>query len=86
MQNGPGILKTCNPEVTNISPFGIRVLAGGTELFIGFKEFPFFDGASIKDIADVESDSYGNLHWRKLDVDIEIDSLMNPENYPLTYK
>ncbi len=85
MQNGTAILKTDNAEVTNISPFGIWVLVGGVELFISYREYPFFDGASIKDIADVEEDSMGNLHWPKLDIDIETDSLKNPEKYPLIY-
>ena len=85
MQNGTAILKTDNAEVTNISSFGIWVLVGGVELFISYREYPFFCGASIKDIADVEEDSMENLHWSKLDIDIETDSLKNPEKYPLIY-
>ena len=57
----------------------------GLKLFISYREYPFFDGASIKDIADVEEDFMGNLHWPKLDIDIETDSLKNPEKYPLIY-
>ena len=85
MQNGTAILKTDNAEVANISPFGIWILVKGVELFISYKEYPFFDGASIRDIADVEEDSMGNLHWPQLDIDIETDSLKNPEKYPLIY-
>ena len=85
MQNGTAILKTDNAEVTNISQFGIWILVKGVELFISYKEYPFFDGASIRDIADVEEDSMGNLHWPKLDIDLETDSLKNPEKYPLIY-
>ena len=28
----------------------------------------------------------GNLHWEDLDADIELDSLENPEDYPLVYR
>jgi hypothetical protein len=85
MQKRTAALKTDNAEVTGISPFGIRILVGGVELFIRYREYPSFDGASIKDIADVEEDSMGNLHWPQLDIDIEADSLKNPEKYPLIY-
>ena len=85
MQNGTAILKTDNAEVTDISPSGIRVLVGGAEFLIDCREYPFFDGVSIKDIRDVEEDSMGNLHWPKLDIDIETDSLKNSEKYPLIY-
>ena len=78
-------MKTGNAEVTGISPRGIRILVVGVELFISYREYPSFDGASIKDIADVEEDVMGNLHWPKLDIDIETDSLKNPEKYPLIY-
>lgn len=37
-------------------------------------------------IADVETDISGNLHWQSLDADIEIEALENPERFPLGYK
>ncbi len=78
-------MKPNNVEITNVSPFGIWVLANGNEFFIDYRDYPSFDGASIKNIADVEVDCLGNLHWPQLDIDIERDSLENPENYPLIY-
>lgn len=72
-------------EVTNISPYGIWVLSNDREYFIDFKTFPFFDGASIKAIANIETDVEGNFHWPDLDVDIELDSLDNLEAYPLVF-
>ena len=86
MQNGPGILSSKNTaEVTNISPFGIWILINGDEFFMSYKEYPFFENAPIKALAILEVDSQGNLHWPELDIDIESDSLYNPENYPLIY-
>ena len=73
-------------EVTNISPFGFWILTGDKEYFVAYKEYPVFENASIKDIVNVECDFSGNLHWPALDADIELDSLENPEAYPLTYK
>ena len=73
-------------EVTNISPFGIWILVNGEEFFMSYKEYPFFENAPIKAVAILEVDSFGNLHWPELDVDIEIDSLRNSEDYPLIYR
>ena len=86
MQNGRSILGKNKAEVTNISPFGIWILVNGEEFFMGYKEYPFFENAPIKAIAIFEMDRNGNLHWPELDVDIETDSLRNPEEYPLIYR
>ena len=75
-----------NAEVTNISPFGIWILVNGEEFFMSYKEYPVFENAPIKVVATLEVDSIGNLHWPELDVDIEIDSLRNPESYPLIFR
>lgn len=86
MQNGQSTLSSeKNAEVTNISPFGIWILVNGDEFFMSYKEYPFFEKAPIKAVAFIEMDSMGNLHWPELDVDIEVDSLRNPEKYPLIY-
>lgn len=73
-------------EVTNISPFGFWILTGDKEYFVSFDEYPGFERASILDIASVQADISGNLHWPDLDEDIELEALDHPENYPLQYK
>ena len=73
-------------EVTNISPFGIWILTNGKEYFISYKDYPVFETASIRQIADISTDFSGNLHWEELDADIELESLENPEDYPLVYR
>ena len=70
-------------EVTGITPFGFWLISNGTEYFIGYDDYPIFIKASILDIATVETDFMGNLHWPKLDADIEIAALNHPDNYPL---
>ena len=49
------------------------------------EDYPAFQSASIKHIANVEVDFSNNLHWQDLDIDIEFDALENPEKYPLVY-
>jgi hypothetical protein len=41
-------------EVTNISGHGFWLLLGDEELFVSFKEFPWFKNASISEILNVE--------------------------------
>ena len=72
-------------EVTNISPFGFWLLANEKEYFVSYKDYPVFESAAIRQIAEVVQDAEGNLHWPGLDADIELEALENPEAYPLTY-
>jgi len=86
MQTGTNTLAVIKTEVTNISPFGIWVLTNDREYFISYKDYPVFETASIKQVANVTADFSGNLHWEELDADIELESLENQENYPLIYR
>lgn len=88
MNSGTNILVKTKilTEVTNISPFGFWILTGGKEYFVSYKDYPVFENATIRQIADVESDAAGNLHWKKLDADIELDALENPEKFTLCYR
>ena len=83
MQAGTNTLVRTDAEVTNISPFGFWLLADDREYFVDYRDYPVFRDASILDIASVETDFAGNLHWPSLDVDIELEALQNPEKYPL---
>lgn len=52
-------------------------------IFLSFEHFPWFQEASIKKILHVEMASEHHLYWPELDVDLDIESIINPENYPL---
>jgi hypothetical protein len=70
-------------EVTNVSPHGFWLFVGEQELFVSFKEFPWFKDASIHEISHVELPSAHHLYWPDLDIDLAVDSLTHPERYPL---
>lgn len=76
---------TLTNSVTSISKFGFWVLCDDKEYFINFKDYPEFKNASVEAIFDVRFLSPKQLHWRTLDIDIEIDALQNPEAYPLQF-
>jgi hypothetical protein len=45
---------TSDAEVTNISKHGFWVLVADEELFVPFKEFPWFKDASVSETLNVE--------------------------------
>jgi len=70
-------------EVTNVSPHGFWLFVGEQEVFVSFKDFPWFKDASIRQISRVELPSAHHLYWPDLDIDLAVDSLTHPERYPL---
>ena len=73
-------------EVTNISSHGIWLLTREKELFIPYKEFPWFKDAPIGKILNVEEPTPGHFYWPDLDVDLGIESIEHPERFPLKAK
>ena len=48
-----------------------------------FSQFPWFADATIRQIVDVTRPAKHHLHWPSLDVDLAVDSLEAPEEYPM---
>ena len=70
-------------EVTNVSPHGFWLLVEQREYFVPFKDFPWFHDATIAELMRVELPSPQHLYWPDLDVDLAVESLEHPEQYPL---
>ncbi|MFA7576932.1 MAG: DUF2442 domain-containing protein [Candidatus Muiribacteriota bacterium] len=84
-------LKKCgknisNYEISNINSNGIWIIINDYEYFINFKNYPEFKQANLNDIFLFEYNEPDHLYWEKLDIDIELDSLENPERFPLKFK
>ena len=76
-------------EVTNVSKHGFWLLLANEELFVPFKDFPWFKDASIAEIVRVEWPQPHHLYWPDLDVDLAVESIRHPrhpENFPLISK
>jgi hypothetical protein len=78
--HGPG---TSPAEVTNVSRHGFWIFVGERELFVPFKDFPWFENASVRQITNVQLPSPHHLYWPDLDIDLAVDSIERPEKYPL---
>jgi hypothetical protein len=70
-------------EVLNISKNGLWLLVKGKEYFLPFEKFPWFKNATIAAILNVELPQPHHLYWPELDVDLEIESIISPDEYPL---
>ncbi len=70
-------------EVTNISQHGFWLLLKEEELFLPFAEFPWFREVTVSKIFHVELASPNHLYWPDLDVDLSVESIRNPAQFPL---
>jgi hypothetical protein len=70
-------------EVTNVSKNGFWLLLRDEELFVAFSEFPWFADPPIRQLTHVELPQPQHLYWPELDVDLDVESIRNPEAFPL---
>lgn len=78
----PGIA-TSGAEVTNVSAHGFWLLLGDEELSVPFAQFPWFKKATIEQLLAVERPTENHLYWPELDIDLSVESLRNPDAFPL---
>ena len=76
-------LITSAVEVTNISRHGFWLLLDEEELLLPFEQFPWFKSATVEQIINVEQPSAEHLYWPALDVDLAVQSIRQPEAFPL---
>jgi hypothetical protein len=74
---------TSGVEVTNISKHGFWLLLSDQEIFLPFETFPWFRDAPVKKILRVELPSEHHLYWPDLDIDLEVESILHLERFPL---
>lgn len=73
-------------EITKRSKLGIWLLLGEKELFLSFDDLPWFKDASVSAIHNVELLNDQHLYWSDLDIDLAVESIENPERFPLIAK
>jgi hypothetical protein len=72
--------------VTNISSHGFWILVDGEEYFLPYEKFPWFKDARVSEISEIELSHGCHLYWPKLDVDLSLDIIRNPDKYKLVSK
>jgi hypothetical protein len=74
-------------EVTHISRHGFWLLLGEKEeLLLPFAQFPWFRQATIEQISTIEWPTPDHLYWPELDIDLSVQSIRQPEKFPLLAK
>jgi hypothetical protein len=76
---------TSRAEVANISAQGFWLILGDREVFLPFREFPWFADAPISKILNVQRPQEDHLYWPDLDVDLSVESIEHPERFPLRF-
>ena len=77
---------TSDVEVTNVDAHGIWLFVKGRKHFLRHDQFPWFRDARLRDILNVQLLPESHLHWPALDVDLCLESLDEPDAFPLTYR
>ena len=77
---------TSDVEILNISTHGICLYVCGKEYFLAHEDYPWFRNAQLDAVLNVQLLHKTHLYWPDLDIDLDIDSLEHPENYPLSSK
>ena len=78
--------KSISASVEEITPFGIWMLVKGKEYFLNYENFPYFKNQKKGAIEDVVLLHEKHIYFPRLDIDLEIDNLENPEKYPLKFR
>lgn len=78
----PGFI-TLAAEVTHMSKHGFWVLLGDEELLLPFEQFPWFKQATVEQLINIERPTANHLYWPSLDVDLSVDSIRRPADFPL---
>ena len=70
-------------EVTNISRHGFWMFLGDEELLLSYEQFPWFKQATVEQITNVERPTPDHLYWPSLDIDLSVNSIRRPQEFPL---
>ncbi|MFH0940118.1 MAG: DUF2442 domain-containing protein [Planctomycetota bacterium] len=71
-------------EVTNISSHGLWLLTRDQEIFMSYKDFPWFKDAPIGKVLNVTEPTPDHFYWPDLDIDLNTDIIEHPKMFPLT--
>ena len=70
-------------EVLNVSPHGFWLFVAGREHLLGFDDFPWFRNAPVGKLFAVEFSHGNHLYRPELDIDLDLERIEHPEQFPL---
>lgn len=78
--------KITSVKVNSITSIGLFMTIEGKDYFLNYNDFPWFANSRVSDVLNVSILGHSSLRWESLDIDLEIDSILFPEKYPLMAK
>ena len=73
-------------NVRSIMPDGIFISVCENDYYLSYDRLPWFKNAKVSDVFNVKMCGNEGIRWDALDVDLEMESLIHPEKYPLVMK
>lgn len=74
---------TLQVDISHVSQHGLWILLDAEELSLPFEQFPWFRNATIDQICSVTRLTADHLYWDQLDIDLSVQSIRNPAEFPL---
>lgn len=70
-------------RIIDVTAHGFWVDLGNEKLYAAYADFPWFAGATLAQLDDVQRPSTDHLYWPALDIDLSVASLRDPAVFPL---
>ncbi len=83
MQSSAFEKSTSDAEVQGITPNGVWVFVKGKEYMLPFTQYPWFKGAKVSAVLNLQLLHSDHLYWPDLDIDLGIEVLEAPHRFPL---
>lgn len=79
--------KNTSPKasVSGITRFGIWIIVNDCEYYLNFKDYPWFKKSTVEQITNLQFKRGYHLIWPDIDVELELESLIHKEKFPLIY-
>jgi len=62
---------------------GFWLSLGDRELFVAYRSFPWFREFTLRELARVRRPAPNHLRWPEFDIDLEVESIESPDEFPL---
>ena len=71
-------------KVDGLTSRGFWLCLGERRIFASFRDLPWFKGFTMRELSAVRRPSPSHLRWPAFDIDLEVESILEPARYPRT--
>ena|SRR5437867_2346780 len=70
-------------SVGAVNSRGFWLLLGTRKVFVAYRAFPWFREFTVRELARVRRPAPNHLRWPEFDIDLEVESIERPDEFPL---